>query len=188
MGNNKNLDEIADQLHQLADLLAAGRIEVGGVRLNLSGIAKLKLKQKLEGGKVKVEFSLQADMAEQAVEPAKSTPQDISAPSAEGKGKSKKGRPYEAKKQKKAINSLWKQVCQDINKGNRPDQKICDELRLLAIDYGEGADSQWSDSWQLCLTTVQRAVAAAGQGDFASAAEAVQLVKEQTRQCHKRYK
>ncbi len=97
-------------------------------------------------------------------------------------------RPYEAKKQKKSIGSLWKQVVLDIDNGILSDKGTRTQLLEHCRQYAEGAEASWSGLWQECVGGIEQCLLAAKNGDFNSAQQAVQQVKIRMKSCHKMHK
>ena len=185
MKENETLTEVAAQLRQIAQQLEEGIIVVSGMNIAIGNAVKIKLKQKLDRHKVKLDMTLLAEMADQGSEGSR-----VSLPEREerkGRQRSKE-RPFQAKKQKKTINGLWKEVAADIGKGSTPRPATAARLLELCDQYGEGADSAWASLWLQCVEEIKKALAAAEDGDFTQAAEAVARIKAQTKQCHKQYK
>ncbi|PLX50145.1 MAG: hypothetical protein C0613_04960 [Desulfobulbaceae bacterium] len=191
--STENLQGVANELRSLAGQIESGRLTVGGVGLSLCEAVSLKVKQKLVGGRVKVELSLTASLAEHAA-PAASSKKSSSSPAAGAEqrrrppSKNKKPRPYEEKKRKKQIARLWREISRDITAATAPAPAVVAELLSLCRQYGEAAAHQWQPLWQESVEGMERLVEQARQGDFQAAARLVDAVNAQKKSCHRRFK
>ena len=187
MTEQDNLAAVAKQLHQLADDLAAGFVKVGGVVIPVVGAVKIKVKQKVTRDRVKLDVSLVGLLAEEKGSISASS-EPVLSRQGSGRAIGQNRRPYEAKKQKKLINSLWKEVVSAVARGRQPDQASTRQLLDICEEYGLAADSRWATQWQQCLTEIKACLAAIKVADFTQARLLVEEVKKLTKQCHGLYK
>lgn len=190
--STENLQGVANELRDLAGQIESGRLTVGGVGLSLCEAVSLKMKQKLVGGRVKVELSLTASLTEDGG-PAERSKKSSSPPAFGGEQRRRlpsrnKPRPYEEKKRKKQIARLWREITRDIKASTTPAPAVVEELFSLCRQYGQAAANQWQPLWLESMESMERLVELAGQGDFQAAARLVDLVNAQKKSCHRQFK
>jgi XXXCH domain-containing protein len=105
-----------------------------------------------------------------------------------GKNGGKNSRPYRAKKIKKAMGGLWKELSKAVKSGDRfpPDSSV--KLFDLINQYRQLADPEWKEQWEECARAVKDAVSALKAGRIEDASAAIDRANRLTKACHKQYK
>ena len=193
--NQLTLDAIAKELAAVAYDLAAGKIRVGSSLVPIGAPLFLKSKQKIKDGKAYFTLSFQAPLQEENEIPSAEVKSRLESPDY-AQQKAAKDKPAElkargapeGKKLKKEIGKLWKSVVKNIQQ-NQPFVKAeADKLLKRCEDYTVFTDPPWQDQWHSCFEDVKKCLAAAANGDMATAKELVAAVDLATRTCHKKYK
>lgn len=97
-------------------------------------------------------------------------------------------RPYEARKLKRKLSSLWKEIeCRLVN-NEAPDFIIMNEFSDLVTEYDKMAHSNWFEDWQLFTALIKRLSMAVKNQDFYLAKELSDEINEQVSLCHGKYR
>jgi len=197
--NNKkdrlSLDLVAKELAALAYDLVNGKLRIGSSLVSIGDPLFLKSKQKIKDGKAYFTLSFQSPLqgdhqdhssgTASGPEPHKAPGQKVAKPHRDDIKAS--GAP-EGKKLKKEMGRLWKSVTKQIEQDKPPDQKEAAKLIKSCENYTVFTDAAWQAEWLSCCEDVKRCLAAASQGDFATARVLLENVDLATHVCHKKYK
>jgi hypothetical protein len=189
-GPEKNLPAVVGELRALADQLEAGQIMVGGVALAVGKAVALKVKHTMVDNRLKCTVGLTVDLP---------TPTDLATarlgpqtranhPERTGSGKNKKARPYEAKQLKKKLSHLWRDINTAIQAGQPPAAALQRDFLALGKEYGRTAEEPWRPLWQDALLAMETLFGQAREGNFPAAAQTLDVINDQMKSCHKRFK
>lgn len=180
-GSASRLNQVAEELHRLADNIGAGSVKIGGVELSISESVTLKVKQKMTGKKVIFDLKIQALLAEDELLPVSGSPKKT-------KTRAKNKRPYDVKAQKKKYTALWRQISSAIKKGECPDALAVAELEEVSNAYGAAAPPEWAGLWLENEGLIEKCVGLAQTGDFTAAQKVLTEIGQAKKSCHNLYK
>ncbi|MDH3360530.1 MAG: hypothetical protein OEL55_06625 [Desulfobulbaceae bacterium] len=187
--NNKRetslkLAEIARELRRIADNLEKQEFDIGAGRINVGEPTFLKTRSEFKGDTAYFSLSIKMKTAESAKEEAK----QIKPAKASKPKKQRSSGSGEAKKVKKEINRLWKDLRRKIEAQEKPNQADNKSLLKLWEDYTMFAEAAWSDEWRSCKNEVERCQRAAMNNQWQEAKSAAQEVNRLTKECHRQHK
>ena len=188
------LDAIAQELGQVVQELKKGKIRVGSSLVQVGDPSFLKTKQKIKDDQVYFTLSFRVPIEGETRAAAPHTKSRTSRDKHPGTEPAKnikrpsEGSPPGAKKLKKEITRLWKDVSKILDEGRSPSRSEANQLTSKCDDYTIHAPSSWADEWQNCCKVVRECMEAAMAGDMNRAQNLVDEVNRQTKACHKKFK
>jgi len=94
----------------------------------------------------------------------------------------------EAKKTKKEISRLWKNLRRQIETREQPNPEDSKRLLKLWEEYTLFTETIWSDAWRSCKGEVERCLRSAANNHWQEAESAVRETLRLTKECHRQYK
>lgn len=173
----RELRRIAADLEKKSFATAAGRITVGEPTF-------LKARSEFKGDSAYFSLSLKMKLAaasDDTSSPKKAAPATRPVkPRSSGSG--------EAKKIKKEINRLWKDLRRKIGARETPNPIDSKTLLTLWEEYTLFAEASWSDAWRECKKEIERCLRSAADNEWQEAENSVREIIRLTKECHRQYK
>jgi len=190
--NDYTLDEVANELTRLADLLAKGRILIGASEITVMDPTSFKTKLKLKNNHVSFEFSLALPIKKHEVArlSERKSPGSVREKKTETQHSGATSFPEGGKsllKPKKDIARLWKILQHNLAARTPPPADQMTQL-LSECNPAMYKGKPWHLSWTECCDLVARCIEAAVKGDYDTARQIAAEVDEHTHTCHKQYK
>ncbi|MDH4322048.1 MAG: hypothetical protein OEV73_11195 [Desulfobulbaceae bacterium] len=179
------LADIARELRRIADDLEKQRFATGAGLIEVTGPTFLKTRSELKGDSAYFSLSIRMGLADGTGEttPAASPAREYAPPRKERSSGS-----GEAKRVKKEINRLWKNLRRQIETRERPNPADGKGLLKLWEEYAIFAEAAWSEQWRGCKSEVERCLRSAAGGDWPEAEAAAGEVLRLTKECHRQHK
>ena len=178
------LSEIAQELRRIADGLENHEFTYGTGRIPIDEPNFLKTRSEIKGDNAYFSLSIRMGIAD-------STTTDTTRKKPTKPGKAKKQRSSgsgEAKKVKKEINRLWKNLRRKIEANELPEPAEGKSLLKLWEDYTLFAEASWSDEWRECKGKIEQCLQAANNEQWTEAESTVKEVLRLTKECHRQHK
>ena len=178
------LVEIAQELRRIADDLEKQTLNTGTGRIHVGEPTFLKTRSELKNNTAYFSLSIRMDLAgstrKEDHHKKSAKPAAIKKERGSGSG--------EAKKIKKEINRLWKDLRRATETKECPAPADGKELLRLWEEYTLFAEASWADAWKECKNEVMRCLQAAAAGDWTIAQSAVKETLRLTKECHRQHK
>ncbi|MDH3392494.1 MAG: hypothetical protein OEL66_00690 [Desulfobulbaceae bacterium] len=178
------LADIARELRRIADDLEKQTFATGAGKISVTEPTFFKTRSELKGDKAYFSLSIKMGLGDGTTH----TPQRKKSAKTKAPAKQRSSGSGEAKKTKKEINRLWKNLRRQIEKREQTNPSDSNELLRLWEDYTLFAEPSWSDAWRECKKEVEQCLRSASSNDWQRAETAVKEVIRLTKECHKQHK
>ncbi len=167
-------EELAQELTRLAGRIADGALSLEKDEIPIPEELSLEWIVREKNGKFTLDLSV------------KGFRRHSDSASSKGKRSSRKRRPYEVKRLKKAIAGHWKEIRHSLRiRQSMPPRGKC--LSLLDR-YGDFAEPAWENRWATCKEMITRLYGLAEKGDYEAANRLSDEIEMLMKACHKAYK
>ena len=173
-------EELSKELTRLSGAIYDGKFFFDEKEIKLKDTLFLKQSLKVKDGRFYLDIQIKGDIIGQEREKSP----EVSRKKKEKREKKK--RPYEAKKIKKAMGGLWKNLSRAI----RNQEQFPEEAELIELldKYSKLTDPDWDKEWQICDRRVRELLDQTKKGDFTQAQHLIREVNGLIKSCHKIYK
>lgn len=191
--SSNTLQALAAELEILAADLRSRRVNIDGSSIALGEPLFLKTKQKLKDGQIHYTLTFQAPVSDHKQKPQQGAAAEKTAhlpvlKRTSTSGTTMEGTPPDAKRIKKEISRLWKDIGKHLAEGEIPPETLKNNLLKKCDDYCQYTDPAWHDKWLACTKVLKAAMQMATPGKIAEALTLLAEVNTMIKSCHREFK